>query len=325
MLWGISSLVTLLLNSAVRALPQGDLGDLLQLGPELHEPEPGPVPVPTQATHRTEQVSTLFRIEHTITAFPLLTTHTAQLATTAAGVSSYPNPTSTRSPTSQLPSPTLTPASSNTHTGVISASTSQSTTTSTSYPLGPPVDSGLLQGETVDWRVIGIAVIAVSAVGAMILVIVFFDQWWGFLCDVCGRRRRRQGGGKEELIPDWERRTWEFKVKDNNVPAYPSFGSLPVLQTQNHAQIWQVDVDQRPDQNTSSDWLAFPPAAALNDDGQVLGIQDVPNRPSRRRLRQFSQRGVVDEATTHKSYSSLSRSDTHKSTALEDAYDGLAT
>jgi hypothetical protein len=171
---------------------------------------------------------------------------------------------------------------------------------------------------------IGIAVIAISAVGTMVLIVVFFDQWWGFLCDVIGRRRRREGEGKEELVPDWGRGTWEFKVKDDNLPAYPSFGSSPALQTQNHAQPWRIDIDQRPDQNSSLDWLAFPPAAALNDNGQVLGTQDGPSRPSRRRLGQFSPSGAEDEATTYKFHSPLSRSDTQKSTALEDAYDGLA-
>ena len=68
MLWGISSLATLLLNSAVRALPQGGLGDLLQLDPEVPEVDK-PVPVPNQATRHTEQVSTLSRIEHTILRF----------------------------------------------------------------------------------------------------------------------------------------------------------------------------------------------------------------------------------------------------------------
>jgi len=169
---------------------------------------------------------------------------------------------------------------------------------------------------------IGIAVIAISAVGTMVLIVVFFDQWWGFLCDLCGRRRRRQ---REELVPDWERGTWEFKVKDDNLPAYPSFGSPPVLRTQNHAQPWRVDVDQRPDQNSSLDWLAFPPVATLNDNGQVLGTQDGPRRPSRRRLERFSPSGAENEATTYKFRSPLSRSDTQKSTALEDAYDGLAT
>jgi hypothetical protein len=167
---------------------------------------------------------------------------------------------------------------------------------------------------------IGIAVIAISAVGAMVLIVVFFDQWWGFLCDLCGRRRRRQGKGKEELVPDWERGTWEFKVKDDNLPAYPSFGSPPVPRTQNHAQPYP-----RPDQNSSLDWLAFPPVATLNDNGQVLGTQDGPRRPSRRRLKQFSRSGAKNEATTYKFHSPLSRSDTQKSTALEDAYDGLAT
>lgn len=319
MLWGISSLATLLLSSAVRALPQGDLGDLLQLQLDPEVPKLDEPPVPTQVTDRTEQVSTLSHIEHTITAFPQLTTHAAQPATTTTGASSYPNLTSSQPPTLLPSAPT--PTSRTSYTSIVSISASQNT--STPYPLGPPADLEL--GNTVDWRMIGIAVIAISAVGAMVLIVVFFDQWWGFLCDFCGRRRRQRGGGKEELVPDWERGTWEFKVKDDNLPAYPSFGSPPVLRTQNHAQPWRVDVDQRPDQNSSLDWLAFPPVAALNDNGQAPGTQDGPRRPSRRRLKQVSPSGAENEATTYKFYSPLGRSDTLKSTALEDAYDGLAT
>ncbi|KAI0046616.1 hypothetical protein FA95DRAFT_1351953 [Auriscalpium vulgare] len=66
-----------------------------------------------------------------------------------------------------------------------------------------------------DWRVIGVAVIAVSVIGAGILAVVFFDQWWGFLRDVCGGRRRKHKRGIEQLVPDWEKGSWEYKVEDD--------------------------------------------------------------------------------------------------------------
>jgi hypothetical protein len=157
--------------------------------------------------------------------------------------------------------------------------------------------------------VIGIAVIAISAVGTMILVVVFFDQWWGFICDVCGRRRKREGGGKEELVPDWERGTWEFKVEKDILPAYPSFGSPPA-RAQNS--------------NTFPDSLTLPTVESLEDNGQVFSTQGVPYGSSERRLKQFSPSGVVSEVTTNKSHSLLSRSNTQKSTITEDAYGGLA-
>ncbi len=322
MLWGLSSLATVLLNSAARALPQGDLGDLLPLGAEFDEP----VPVPTQTTRRTEQASTLPRVEHTTSAFPQPITHTVQLTTTIFGFSSYPHLTPTKSPTSLLPGPIS--EGNDTHTSVVPTSASQNIASSTWYPSSPPVaDSDLPQGQPVDWHVIGIAVIAISVVGTMILIIVFFDQWWGFLCDVCGRRRKRQGGGKEELVPDWERGTWEFKIEDNNLPAYPSFGSPPALRMQNgvttHVQPWKVDADQRPNQNMSPDCLAFLTTRTHKDNSQVLSTQGVPYGPSGRH-QQSSPSSVVNEVTACKVHSPLGRSDTQKSTASEDAYDGLA-
>jgi len=322
MLWGNPSLVTVLLNSAARALPQGDLvGDLLQLGPELDEPEPEPdpdlKPLLTPTTHRTEQVSTLPRVGHTTSAFSQLTTHAAQLTVAITGVSPHPYLAPTQSPISRPPTPTS--ARNDTYTSVISTSNaSQNTATAPSPSPTPAADPELSQGQAVDWRVIGIAVIAISAIGTMILLVVFFDQWWGFLCDVCGRRRRRRGGGKEELVPDWERGTWEYKVEvDNlNLPIYPSFGSPPAWRMQKgaatHAQQCKVDIDQRPDQNTSPDCSAFPAAGSSKDNSQVLGTQRVPC-------------GIADEVTTNKFHSPLSRSNTQRSATSEDAYDGLAT
>lgn len=320
MLWGISSLVTVLLNPAARALPQGDLGDLLQLGPGFDEPEPDLQTLLIPTTHRTEQVSALPRVEHTTSAFPQLTTHAAQLTIAITGVSPHPYLTPTQSPTSRPPTPTS--AGNSTYASVISTSNAiqNTVTTSTWYPSPTPTaaDSALSQGQAVDWRVIGIAVIAISAVGTVILLVVFFDQWWGFLCDVCGRRRKRRGGGKEELVPDWERGTWEYKVeKDNlNLPMYPSFGSPPAQQmlkgAATHIQQWKVDIDQRPDPNMSPDCSAFPIAGSPKDSNQILSTQRVP-------------RGVVDQVTTNKFHSPLSRSNTQRSATLEDAYDGLAT
>jgi len=71
--------------------------------------------------------------------------------------------------------------------------------------------------------------------------------------------------------------------------------------------------------------LEVPPTWALKDNGEVLGTQGVPYGPPRRQPKIFSPSGVVDGATAYKYHSPLSRSDTLKSTATEDAYDGLAT
>ncbi|KAF8481325.1 hypothetical protein DFH94DRAFT_739517 [Russula ochroleuca] len=330
MLWGISSFAALFLDSAARALPQRDLGDLLPVGPEI---DPGaevgePVPVTIQTSHssHTEQASTLSPIENATSALLQPTTHTAQLTIVVTGVSSHPRLTATQTPTTRLPTPV--PEGNNTHTSIIATSASQNTANPTWYPSPLPVDSEQGQGHAVDWRVIGIAVIAVSVVGAMILLVIFFDQWWGFLCDVCGRRRKWRGGGREELVPDWERGSWVFKVEDDKLPAYPSFSSPPAKQMQEgiaaRTQPWKADMIYRPDLKMSPDYLVFPPSWTRKDNGQVFGTQGVPCGPSRQHVVQFPPSDVVDEGTAYKLHSPLCRSNTQKSTTSQDAYDGLA-
>jgi hypothetical protein len=329
MLWGISSFAVLFLHSAARALPRRDLGDLLPMGPELDDSddsEPTVVKIQTPHLSHTEQASTLFRIENSHVEIdtssllqPTPAAHTAQLTTTVStGLSSHLRLTPTQTSTSLSPTPV--PEGSGRHTSVTATNASQNTTNPTWYPSAlPPVNSGSgPQGHAVDWRVIGIAVIALSAVGTMILVVVFFDQWWGFLCDVCGRRRKWHRGGKEELVPDWGRASWDFKVQDDTFPAYPSFGSPLAIQVQDtRAQPWKVDLARGPGH------LESPPSWAPKDNGQALGTQGVPCGPSGQNVMQFSPSDPVNEVTTYK-HSPLSRSNTGRTTACEDAYDGLA-
>ena len=345
MLWGISSFAALFLHSAARALPRRDLGDVailpVPVGPELEDSddsEPVPVKIQTPHSSHTEQASTvLFRIENShveigtsasalslLQPTPIHIAQAAQLTTALTGVSSRPRFTPTQSSTSRSPTPV--PEGGETLTSVTATSASQNTANPTWYPSPIPTvhsDSGIAQGHAIDWHVIGIAVIAVSAVGTMILVVVFFDQWWGFLCDVCGRRRKWRGGGKEDLVPDWEHASWEFKVEDNEAfPAYPSFGSPPVIQVQEgvatRAQPWNSDIARGPDR------LVNPTLLAPKDNCRVLGTQGVPCGPSKQNVMQFSPSGFVNEVTTYKCHSPLSRSNTERTTASDDAYDGLA-
>lgn len=334
MLWGVSSFAALFLHSAARALPRRDLGGLLPLGPELDDSddsEPVPVKIQTPHSSHTEQASTLFRIENSHVEFgtsallqPTPASSTAQLTTvlTGVGVSSHSHLTPTLTSTSTSLSPAPVPGGSETHISVTATSTSQNTANPTWYPSPlPPVNSnsGPVQGHAVDWHVIGIAVIAVSAVGTMILAVVFFDQWWGFLRDLCGRRRKWHGGGKEELVPDWGRASWEFKVEDDTLPAYPSFRSPPVIQVQEGvdtcAQPWKGDVARGPDHS------ACPSLWARKEKSRVLGTQGVPCGQSRQNV---TPSGFVNEVTMYKCLSPLSRSNTERTIASENAYDGLA-
>lgn len=71
-----------------------------------------------------------------------------------------------------------------------------------------------------EWKVIGVAVISFSAVAAILLLAVFFDQWWGFIRDLVWRKKRKDDG-VEELIPDWEKADWEVRMARDN-DRYPS-------------------------------------------------------------------------------------------------------
>lgn len=91
-----------------------------------------------------------------------------------------------------------------------------------SMPSAPSRSSGPSSQE---WRIIGVAVSAVSVVGAGILAVVFFDQWWGFLTACCCAGRRKKDG-VEELVPDWEGRDWEWN--NDKEGRFPNFGTPPV-------------------------------------------------------------------------------------------------
>jgi len=56
----------------------------------------------------------------------------------------------------------------------------------------------------------------------VILVVVFFDRWTQFLRDVLLGRKRSNGA--EYFVPDWEKRSWEVKLAedDHQSPANPS-------------------------------------------------------------------------------------------------------
>ena len=79
-------------------------------------------------------------------------------------------------------------------------------------------------GEATEWKVIGLAVICISFVATVILSIVFFDSWWSFLRDLIPGKRKIQG--VEDLLPDQEKRNWEFKLASEDGHRYPTLASL---------------------------------------------------------------------------------------------------
>ncbi|KAF8236777.1 hypothetical protein L208DRAFT_1250927 [Tricholoma matsutake] len=112
-----------------------------------------------------------------------------------------------------------------------SASASPSPSPSPATPSFSVGDTGeaarMPPGEAAEWRVIGLVVICIGFVATAILSVVFFDSWWGFLRDLtCGKRRRE---GVEDMVPDWEKRSWEFKLASEDGHRYPTLSSLECI------------------------------------------------------------------------------------------------
>jgi len=154
-----------------------------------------------------------------------------------------------------------------TETQVLSTPTTSTTSTITSmtstrndHPTSPPVSTSILTKATTlaipslspsvsptatppegysqavstppaearEWKVIGLVIICITFVGTLILSVVFFDSWWNFLrAMVCGRRERE---GSEDLVPDWEKRSWEVQLASEDGHRYPTMGPMENLE-----------------------------------------------------------------------------------------------
>lgn len=91
-------------------------------------------------------------------------------------------------------------------------------------------------GELTEWKVIGIAVTTITFFATIVLSVVFFDSWWGFLrAAICGAKRAREG--EETLVPDWSQRSWEFKLASEDGHRYPTMASLEsIVKEKEHAR-----------------------------------------------------------------------------------------
>ncbi|KAF9074918.1 hypothetical protein BDP27DRAFT_1316183 [Rhodocollybia butyracea] len=103
-------------------------------------------------------------------------------------------------------------------------------TASSIAPTASPTHDSLFSSphEEKEWKVIGIGLVVVASIASMILLTVFFDSWWGFLRDLCGRKREE---GLEEMIPDSEEKTWArtLSTEDVGCDRYPAASSLDSL------------------------------------------------------------------------------------------------
>ena len=151
------------------------------------------------------------------------TTETQTLSEpTTSTISITTSMTSTRNdlPTS---SPVSTPISTKATT-LASPSSSVSVSPTVSPPQGYSQAASTPPAEAREWKVIGLVIICITFVGTLILSVVFFDSWWNFLrAMLCGRKKRE---GSEDLVPDWEKRSWEFQLANEDGHRYPTMGSM---------------------------------------------------------------------------------------------------
>ncbi|KAH9829467.1 uncharacterized protein C8Q71DRAFT_863231 [Rhodofomes roseus] len=136
----------------------------------------------------------------------------------AKDTTSTTSSSATATPESRLASTTQAqPAAS--LTGSTVTATSQAQSTKQDHPVG----NNAISSDS-SWKIIGVAVISFTAVVVILVAAVFFDTWWHFLRDLFWKRRKSDG--LEELVPDWQKASWEVRIGDDR-HRYPSFGSLP--------------------------------------------------------------------------------------------------
>ncbi|KAJ8456133.1 hypothetical protein ONZ51_g12259 [Trametes cubensis] len=102
---------------------------------------------------------------------------------------------------------------------------SAATPPSSTMPTGQAAAASQASSGTSEWKIIGVAVIAFTTVAGILLLSVFFDQWWRFVRDIFGRKRKET---EEELVPDWEKAEWDLRFGQDR-QRYPSFSSLPSM------------------------------------------------------------------------------------------------
>lgn len=81
--------------------------------------------------------------------------------------------------------------------------------------------------EMTEWKVIGIAIISITFIATVILMIAFFDSWWGFLRDIFLGKKEKEAA--EDMWPDTGKKGWEFKLANEDGHRYPTLASLDSL------------------------------------------------------------------------------------------------
>ncbi|KAG6919005.1 hypothetical protein DXG01_009715 [Tephrocybe rancida] len=143
----------------------------------------------------------------------------SQSTTSMANTTSAPATHSTKQQ-SHTPTPTNVPPTA-------SSSSAEPTATAFSPPGATAETNAIPHSDSKQWKIIGLVVICITFIAVATLTIVFFDAWWGFLRGlVC---RRKYGQEREDMVPDWEKRSWEYKIPIPSEDRYHTTGSTENL------------------------------------------------------------------------------------------------
>jgi hypothetical protein len=79
------------------------------------------------------------------------------------------------------------------------------------------------QHEASHWKVVGIVLICIAFIVCTSLLVIFWDSCIGFLKSAicCWRGKSHQHLGEEDLMPDWEKGSWELRPETENGYRYP--------------------------------------------------------------------------------------------------------
>ncbi|KAJ7269433.1 hypothetical protein B0H12DRAFT_1095814 [Mycena haematopus] len=121
------------------------------------------------------------------------------------------------------PASTLTSVAAITPFPTTTSSSSSSSSPSATITPGDTKEASSSPEEATKWKVIGIAAVSIGLIAGVMLSIVFFDSWWGFLLALAGKKKK---GGTEDLVLDWANRDWEMKIASEDGHRYPTLASL---------------------------------------------------------------------------------------------------
>ena len=198
------------------------------------------------------------------------------LAATASTTSAAGGPTKVRetagSPVTSILAPTIQEIATSSELFSSGSSASIRSWPTPSSPRYAQDASHMPPGEATEWKVIGITVFCITIIGAMMLATFFSDTLVKVFMDVClcGNKKRKKLG-EENLVPDWQMRSWEFKLADEEGHRYPTVSSsLQSMAERRQSNMQPLEVSP----------MVVPPAASYLPELDPHPLDPLLRRPS---------------------------------------------